>query len=215
MVKHRALPSSPPPACSLSELGRQYRHCRQCPLADARRRTVPGAGRDEGAILLLSDRVSGLEEADGHLLAGTIGSVIDRILAAPKVGIPSDAVYVAAPVLCRAPRDRFPRPAEVTACRPRLAAEIALVRPVMIVALGRRAAQALFPDGSVAADAWGWCTWVHGGSTVPVYRTLHPRDAVGGPEPVIRRRKRMMYAHWQAISARFCHLSRVRPVDSA
>jgi len=215
-----------PEPADLAELRARYSTCARCPLARSRRRTVHGAGCADGGIVLVTDRVTGLDEHEGRLLSGPAGVLLGRILAAPKVEIPAERIYVSSIVLCRGPRDRMPRPAEVAACRGRLQREIALAEPRAIVALGARAANMLAETASdrqfgapaaaedIAAAAV-WSLWHGANPPVPLLRTLDLREALWGPAEIIRRRKRIMYSHWQAVSARFRELGGVAPVESA
>jgi len=175
---------------------------------------VSGCG-EPGGIVVLSDRVSGFEDVAGELFAGPIGMVFDRILAAPGVAIGRESIYLAAVVQCRSPRGRIPLPSEVAACRERLWLELGFAEPQIVVACGRRSVDALFPDREQRPEAGSWLDWAVGDREVPVFTTLHPREAMAGPEGEVRRRKRVMYAHWQAISARFSAMAGQIPVDPA
>ena len=198
------LPLPLPPARDLDELFSRFVRCYRCPLAYSRRHIVPGCGTTEGGIALLTDRVAGVDERDGKLLSGPAGDLQEKILAAPRVEIPTDHVYLTSAVLCRAPRDRMPRTAEMIACNNRLRRELALVRPRIIVALGTRAGAALFANPKYPPEPHRWLFWSDGEREIPAYVTLHPLEAAWGPAGEIKRRKRILYDDWQAISARFC-----------
>lgn len=203
------LPLPEEPARDLGELFARYSRCYRCPLAYTRRRIIQGTGNPDGGLALVTDRVAGLDEQEGRLLSGPVGDLQERILAAPEVEIPRERVYLACVVLCRGPRDRMPRAREINACTERLRRELVLVRPRIIVALGMRAGIALLGDRVPSPGPHRWLSWSDGDQEVPVWVTLHPRDAVWGTTSEIRRRKRVLYDDWLAISARFRELGGV------
>jgi len=211
----RYLPPPLPPARDLNELVARYERCYQCPLAYSRRTIVPGRGQAPHGIALLTDRVAGFDEYEGRLLSGPVGNLLERILAAPKVEIPTERIYLTAAVLCRAPCDRMPKPWELAACNARLRRELALARPLLIVALGAPASRALFMGSQPLPEARRWVAWTEAEREVPLFITSHPREALWGPDGEIRRKKRILYDDWQAISARFHELAHTTPDNSA
>ncbi len=175
--------------------------------ADGGSGTLPPRGRADRGLALVSDRASGFEVAAGRLYSGPLETILLKMLAAPGVEIPESWLYFTAAVRRALPRHRSPRFHEIAAERPRLEAELCMVEPLVVVALGDVASQALWEDGA-ASPPGEWGEFECGDRVVPAFVTAHPRDALcaiplrGDPAPGGKRR---MYEDWQAISARFRH----------
>lgn len=153
----------------LAAVAEQVAGCRQCKLCTTRTQTVFASG-DPGARLMLVGEGPGAEEdRQGLPFVGAAGELLNKILAA--IGLARDAVYVANIVKCRPPGNRDPEPDEVRACRGYLERQIDLVRPDVIVALGRIAAQELLgTDASLSRLRGDW----HEVRGIPVRVTYHP-----------------------------------------
>lgn len=120
--------------------------CSACGLCRSRSRTVFGSGQRKGGWLFIGAGPGKLEEEQGQPFAGASGKLLDNMLAALSLAR-GNAAYLTTVVKCRATdgagNDRAPSRAEAAACRPFLARQIALLQPVMIVALGKVAAFSL------------------------------------------------------------------------
>lgn len=184
-----------------------YGQCQRCGLAETRARVVFGCGRPQAPILLLAERIGGMDEDVGRPFAGPAGDLLTRILAAPGVEIPQDEVYITNLVLCRPPGDRSPRVAEVRACQERLETEIKLVSPQLLVILGRLPLQHFLGSKGRLEQHRGWWTGAHAAGETPVYVTFNPASALYGDPQDIRRKKVLMYDDWQAIGAAYRNLS--------
>ena len=137
-----------PKSLPLEALRRRAAACRDCPLWANATQTVFGEGRPRARLMLVGEQPGDAEDREGHPFVGPAGSVLDAALAA--AGIERRAVYVTNAVKHfkwepRGKRRMHKTPAqrEVDACRQWLEAEIAAVRPRLIVALGATAAKAL------------------------------------------------------------------------
>ncbi|MGH8799463.1 MAG: uracil-DNA glycosylase [Casimicrobiaceae bacterium] len=144
--------------------------CTACGLCRSRRKTVPGVG-DPGAEWMFVGEAPGAEEdARGEPFVGQAGRLLDNMLAALGMKRGSN-VYIANVLKCRPPGNRTPEPGEVDACRPYLDRQIALIRPKLIVALGRSAAATLLAFDATIASLRGR---VHQYQGVPLIVTYHP-----------------------------------------
>ena len=118
--------------------------CTACGLARTRRCSVPGVG-DRAAEWLFVGEAPGAEEDErGEPFVGQAGKLLDAMLAALSLARGRN-VYIANVLKCRPPGNRTPEPSEVEACRPYLDRQIELIRPKLIVALGRSAANTCWP----------------------------------------------------------------------
>jgi len=109
--------------------------CTRCPLAARRTYAVPGEGPVPARILFIGEAPGRNEDAQGRPFVGRAGKILDDLLAG--IGIARDDVFITNIVKCRPPNNRDPTPAEIEACRPYLERQIALIRPEVIVPLGR------------------------------------------------------------------------------
>ncbi|HEX4954459.1 MAG TPA: uracil-DNA glycosylase [Thermoanaerobaculia bacterium] len=130
-----------PSGTSLGELEAEALACTRCRLAGTRRKVVFGTGDPHARLMLIGEGPGGEEDRQGLPFVGPAGELLTKILQA--IGLARSQVYIANIVKCRPPENRDPEPDEVAACRPYLEGQIAAVRPAVIVALGRVAAQVL------------------------------------------------------------------------
>jgi len=144
--------------------------CTACGLCETRNRPVPGVGDVHAKWLFVGEAPGAEEDAKGEPFVGQAGRLLDNILAA--LGLKrGHNVYIANVLKCRPPGNRTPTPLETEACRPYLDRQIALIRPALIVALGRSAATTLLNVDATIASLRGR---VHHYQGVPLVVTYHP-----------------------------------------
>ncbi len=120
-------------------------HCTHCPLSQTRNRAVMGRGSLNSPILFIAEGPGRNEDRDGIPFTGRSGEVFDRLLTG--IGMKREDIYITNIVKCHPPGNRDPFPAEQEACMPYLKYETLLLRPKIIVCLGRIAAQRIIrPD---------------------------------------------------------------------
>ena len=137
------------------EIERAVNGCEACRLCKGRHNAVPGEGRRDADIMLIGEGPGEQEDLSGRPFVGPAGQLLDRMLAA--VGLERGEVYIANVVKCRPPRNRQPERDEAEACLPYLRAQVALVRPRIIVLLGATAARnAIGPDIRITHDRGRW-----------------------------------------------------------
>ncbi|RQS57585.1 uracil-DNA glycosylase family protein [Burkholderia sp. Bp8986] len=144
--------------------------CTSCRLCEKRTNTVFGVGDREADWMLIGEAPGENEDRQGEPFVGQAGKLLDNMLQslALKRG---DNVYIANVIKCRPPGNRNPEPDEVARCEPYLQRQVALVKPKLIVALGRFAAQTLLKTDASIASLRGR---VHTYEGVPVIVTYHP-----------------------------------------
>lgn len=150
------------------------RSCQGCALCEHRQQAVPGVG-DIGADWLFIGEGPGAEEDErGEPFVGQAGRLLDAMLAAINLKR-GTGVYIANAVKCRPPSNRTPEAGELAACRPYLARQIALIRPRLIVLLGRVAVQSVLGDDASLASLRGKTMhYRDDGLDIPVRVTYHP-----------------------------------------
>ena len=110
--------------------------CVACGLCKTRHKTVPGVGDVEADWMFVGEAPGAEEDARGEPFVGQAGRLLDNMLAALGMTRTRN-VYIANVLKCRPPNNRTPEPREAEACRPFLQRQIELIRPKLIVALGK------------------------------------------------------------------------------
>ncbi len=144
--------------------------CTACSLARTRKKSVPGVGDIHAEWLFVGEAPGSEEDAKGEPFVGQAGRLLDNMLAA--LGLTrGEYVYIANVLKCRPPSNRTPEPREVESCRPYLDRQVALIRPKLIVALGKSAATTLLGTEATIASLRGR---LHRYRGVPLVVTYHP-----------------------------------------
>ncbi|WP_165496462.1 uracil-DNA glycosylase [Burkholderia pseudomallei] len=152
------------------ELRARVADCERCRLCEKRTNTVFGVGDERADWMLVGEAPGENEDKQGEPFVGQAGKLLDNMLRALALKR-GENVYIANVIKCRPPGNRNPEPDEVARCEPYLQRQVALVKPKLIVALGRFAAQTLLKtDGSIASMRGR----VHQYEGVPVIVTYHP-----------------------------------------
>ena len=127
------------------------RGCQNCPLGATRTNLVFGTGNREADLMFVGEAPGQAEDEQGIPFVGAAGKLLDRYLYA--VGIPRESVYIANILKCRPPRNRDPLPEEEEACIGYLREQVRLIRPKIIVCLGRISAMRLIkPDFRITRE---------------------------------------------------------------
>jgi DNA polymerase len=144
--------------------------CNACGLCRTRQRSVPGVGDPNADWMFVGEAPGAEEDARGEPFVGQAGRLLDNMLGALGLSR-SRNVYIANVLKCRPPGNRTPEPLEAEACRPYLERQMALVRPKLVVALGKSAASLLLRSDAPVASLRGR---VHRYQGVPLVVTYHP-----------------------------------------
>ena len=148
--------------------------CEACGLCEGRRNTVFGTGPRPAPWMLVGEAPGHHEDLSGEPFVGDAGRLLDQMLLAIGVDRPSEA-FIANVMKCRPPANRDPVPEEVARCEPYLLRQVELLRPRLIVVLGRFAAQSLLrTDATVGSLRGRVHAYRAGGREVPMVVTYHP-----------------------------------------
>ena len=148
--------------------------CRACGLCQGRTNTVFGVGDTQADWMIVGEAPGENEDRQGEPFVGAAGQLLDNMLRAvgrSRTGEGEKGAYIANVLKCRPPANRNPQPAEVAQCEPYLARQVALVKPRVIVAMGRFAVQSLLKTTDPIGRLRGQ---VHHYEGVPVIVTYHP-----------------------------------------
>lgn len=127
------------------ELEARCRQCQNCPLSETRTNVVFGVGNRQADILFIGEGPGEQEDLQGEPFVGPAGKLLDLMLS--LIDLDRSKVYIANIVKCRPPRNRDPLNTEQDACIGYLRAQTALIRPKIIVCLGRIAAMRIIDKG--------------------------------------------------------------------
>lgn len=180
---------------TLDELEAEVAACRRCGLCQTRRRTVFGVGQPQAHWMVVGEAPGEQEDRQGEPFVGAAGQLLDRMLG--SIGLsrtadegrsPAQQVFITNTVKCRPPQNRNPQPDELQACAPVLQRQMALVRPRLVLAMGRFAAQQLLATDEPIGRLRGRVHLVSGASMawageagVPVVVTYHPAYLLRNP----------------------------------
>jgi DNA polymerase len=171
------VPADPPSARAMriAEMGwdalrASVAECTACGLCKTRTRTVFGVGAEQAQWMIVGEAPGAEEDARGEPFVGQAGRLLDNMLAA--IGRSREAdVYIANVLKCRPPGNRNPEAFEVAQCSPHLLRQIDLVRPRLLLAMGRFAAQTLLATDASIASLRGRVHRYHGVACIVTY---HP-----------------------------------------
>ncbi|TMC00049.1 MAG: uracil-DNA glycosylase [Chloroflexi bacterium] len=127
----------------------EIRACVKCSLHATRTQAVPGVGPCPADIMIVGEAPGFNEDRQGEPFVGAAGKLLDTLLA--RIGLGRSDVYITNVLKCRPPQNRDPMPNEVESCSPYLARQLALIKPKVILILGRHALERLLPgQGSIS-----------------------------------------------------------------
>jgi uracil-DNA glycosylase family 4 len=166
---------------TIEQLEAAIRACTLCALHKGRTQAVPGEGPVNADIMFIGEGPGFHEDRQGRPFVGAAGQFLEELLA--SINLTREQVYIANVVKCRPPGNRDPLPDELSACAPYLDRQIELIRPKVIVTLGRFSMARFFPGASISK--------IHGQpkrvGNVLVVPMFHPAAALHQPKwrPVV------------------------------
>ena len=132
----------------LTDLYNEIQVCQACILSQGRTNAVPGSGPEDAEIMFIGEGPGFHEDRQGEPFVGAAGKYLEELL--EQIGIERNDVYITNVVKCRPPGNRDPQPDEVSACKTYLDKQIDLIRPRLVVTLGRFSMQRYFPGASIS-----------------------------------------------------------------
>ena len=157
---------------ALSELYAEIARCQKCEIAKYRTKAVPGEGAEDADIMFIGEAPGWHEDQQGRPFVGPAGQYLEQLLA--SINLTREQVYIANVIKCRPSGNRDPLPVEIRNCRQWLESQIELIRPKMIVTLGRYSMAMFFPGKSISK--------IHDtaqkGDNIIYYAMYHPAAAL-------------------------------------
>ena len=123
------------PVMDMNEIKRQIMGCSKCPLHKTKKNYVPGEGSLDPDIMFIGEGPGETEDNFGRPFVGRAGQLLDKLIA--RMGYKRESVFIGNIVKCRPPNNRDPLQDEVDACKPYLMAQIEILKPKVIVCLGK------------------------------------------------------------------------------
>ena len=156
----------------ISDLYNQIERCQDCDLAKHRTRVVPGEGPEKVEILFIGEAPGWHEDQQGRPFVGPAGQFLEQLLG--SIHLRREQVYIANVIKCRPPANRDPLPGEIQACSKWLDLQIELLRPKIIVTLGRYSMAKYFPN-EIISKIHGKAKYI---DTITCYPMYHPAAAL-------------------------------------
>ena len=165
-----------PGSASWDELRQCVADCTRCALSESRTNTVFGVGNADADWMIIGEAPGAEEDRQGEPFVGRAGQLLDQMLLA--IGQSRERVFIANILKCRPPNNRDPKPDEAAACRDYLEQQIRLVRPRIVLAVGRIAAQNLLGSDEPVGRMRGR---PHDLDGIPLVVTYHPAYLLRSP----------------------------------
>ena len=163
-------------SASLGELNANICTCTRCGLGSTRKNFVFGVGNPNADVVLIGEAPGADEDEKGEPFVGRAGQLLNKIIGA--VAFEREEVFICNILKCRPPNNRPPAPDEVEQCEPHLWKQLELIKPLLILCLGRVAGQALLKTNSSLTNLRG--KW-HDYRGIPTMVTYHPAALLRNP----------------------------------
>lgn len=158
---------------TLDELEAKIKNCVKCPLGKTRTNFVFGVGNPKSEVVFVGEAPGMDEDLQGEPFVGRAGQLLNQLLV--SVGFRRDEVYICNVLKCRPPGNRDPLPSEIEACSPYLVKQLEIIKPKLIVSLGRFPVQTLLKTnaslGSLRGQIFEW-------RGIKLIATYHPAAAL-------------------------------------
>ena len=154
---------------TLPKLDEEIRSCHKCGLSKTRTNTVFGDGSLKAELMFVGEAPGKDEDLEGMPFVGKAGKLLTKII--ESIGLKREDVFIANILKCRPPENRNPNPREIAVCSPFLYKQIKLIKPKVICALGKFAAQTLLETETPISQLRGKFYFYRGIKLMPTY---HP-----------------------------------------
>ena len=188
-----ALPDDDVAQLDWAALRERVASCRACALCEGRTQTVFGTGANDADWLIVGEAPGAEEDRQGEPFVGRAGLLLNAMLKA--IGRERQSVYIANILKCRPPRNRDPKIEEALCCRPYLDRQIALLKPSLIIAVGRIAAHRLLDTDAPLGRLRGQVHHYGKTSPIPLVVTYHPAYLLRTPGQKRKAWEDLLFAH--------------------
>lgn len=190
---------------AFNQLKDEYKNCQKCPLSTLRKQVVFGTGNINAKLLMLGESPGKVEDEGGEPFIGPAGEKFNKLLEA--VGLKRADIWITNTCLCRPKSDkkgkenRAPLAGEIAACSSRLAREISIVQPQVIVVSGNTPLYLMTGKRGITSNR-GWLDvqFEEGARKIKVYATLHPASLLYGSTEQLKQKRQWIYEDWLNIA---------------
>ncbi len=169
----------------LAEIEKRIMSCTKCRLHSNRKHAVPGEGPRNAEIMIVGEAPGRMEDLQGRPFVGSAGRILDEMLS--RAGLSRRDVYITNVVKCRPPNNRDPTDEEIMTCLPYLVSQIKILRPKLVIAVGRHAGRTLY---HLAGKRWSSMAAARrktvkaniSGVETTIVVTYHPAAALYNPQ---------------------------------
>lgn len=176
----------------LNELKNSLTNCQKCKLSKYRTNVVFGIGNPHARLVFVGEAPGRDEDLSGEPFVGRAGQLLTKMIVA--MGLSREEVYICNVIKSRPPENRDPEPDEIEACEPFLKQQLAIIKPEIIVGLGRYACQTLLRTQTAMSKIRGTWQEYEGIAFMP---TFHPAYLLRNPPA-----KKEVWQDLQAVMAR-------------
>ena len=160
----------------LEEYKKEIENCKKCKLGNSRNKFVFGDGNANADIMFVGEAPGATEDETGITFVGRAGKLLDKLLM--DINLKRDDIFIANVLKCRPPQNRDPLQEEIRICEPYLHKQISIIKPKVIVALGRIAGKTLLKQelylGKMRGNTYKY-------QNVDLYVTYHPAAILRNP----------------------------------
>ncbi|MEJ2776834.1 type-4 uracil-DNA glycosylase [Sulfolobaceae archaeon RB850M] len=170
----------------LEEIAKLVRSCTKCNLWKSRTNAVPGEGPSNAKIMFIGEAPGENEDLEGRPFVGAAGKLLTKLIE-EILGLKRNEVFITNVVKCRPPNNRDPTEEEILACSPYLDSQIEVIKPKIIVTLGKHSTSYIFSKASITFTSISkvrgkWYVWKKGEEVeIKVFPTYHPAAALYNP----------------------------------
>ncbi len=157
---------------ALTALNEEIARCQLCEIAKQRTRTVPGEGAEDADIIFIGEAPGFNEDQQGRPFVGQAGKYLDQLLA--SISLDRAKVFITNVIKTRPPGNRDPLPVEVTNCRQWLDRQLEIIRPRIIVTLGRHSLERFLPGKTISRAHGTAAPW----NGITCFALYHPAAAL-------------------------------------
>jgi len=158
---------------NLEQIAQEVKNCQLCSLSQSRTKTVPGDGAEKADLMFIGEGPGKEEDKQGLPFVGSAGKFLEELLG--TINLTKQDVFIGNIVKCRPPLNRDPFPKEIEACLPYLERQIKVIKPKLIITLGRHAMYQFLPDNLKISQVHGKPFRRHDQVYLPLY---HPAAAL-------------------------------------
>lgn len=168
-----------PDIISVTNIAAEIAQCIKCPLHNTRTHTVPGEGNPQAKLVFVGEAPGQDEDLQGRPFVGRAGQLLTQMIEAEKsLNLKRSEVFICNVLKCRPPGNRNPQPDEIQCCEPYLIAQLSIIKPRLICALGTFAAQTLLRTETKISQLRGRFYEYQG---IPLLPTFHPSYLLRNP----------------------------------